>query len=242
MGGGRVSDLVDGLHRGIDGRVEPKSIVSSAYIVVDGFRYADERQVGLARELRGAVEGAIASDHDQAVNSAFEEVGGGFLSRLGFPEFRTAAGAENGSAQVDDSRDAAGIHVFHLVIDEASPPAVDPDDLDAVGKGRSYNGANAGVQARAVSSAGQQCYSFQVRGCSAAEVIIGWVHPGSGERHPGPVPAGKQEAEDQDSIGDVDSSIIVGVCRIFTGQYPAASKEIIQQEHGICQLDGSILV
>ena len=39
-----------------------------------------------------------------------------------------------------------------------------PDGLDAAGKGRSYNGANAGIQARAISSAGQQCYSFQLRG------------------------------------------------------------------------------
>ena len=164
MGGGCVADLVDGLYRGIDGRVEPEGIISSAHIVIDGFRYPDQRQVGLARELRGPVQRAIASDHDQAVNAAFEEVGGGFLPRLGFPEFRTATGAENSSAKFDDSRDATGVHALHLVIDQASPPAVDPHGLDAAGKGRSYNGANAGVQARAISSAGQQCYSFQVRG------------------------------------------------------------------------------
>jgi hypothetical protein len=167
MGLRRRAEAIDRVGRGSDGRVEPERQVGRRQIVVDRLRHADHRDAELL-ETQADPHRAVAADHDERVDlvpsDALDDVGGAVDDHLLAVDHRpegervaTIARAEDRAALGQDAPHVlAGQRPDAVREDEALETVEDAEDLPVVvGLGRLHEGADHGVQARAV-AAGRQ--------------------------------------------------------------------------------------
>src|SRR5690606_25385103 len=82
----------------------------------------------LLRQGQRPAEAAVAADHDQALDAAAPQHGGGLRPARRVEELLGARRAEDRAAALDDVRDVPGVQLDDVVLDEALVPAVDARD------------------------------------------------------------------------------------------------------------------
>src|SRR5690606_4217199 len=155
VAGGGVAQAVDGFERDVDRGVEADRDVGAEDVVVDGAGDADDGHAVLLRQGQRPAEAAVAADHDQALDAAAPQHGGGLRPARRVEELLGARRAEDRAAALDDVRDVPGVQLDDVVLDEALVPAVDARDAGAVVDRRADDGADGGVHAGRVAPAGE---------------------------------------------------------------------------------------
>src|SRR3989441_9502294 len=165
LGGG--VNLVDRLGRCLDGRIEPERELGPADVVVDGLRDAHDRNPLLAEQPLRDAERAVAPDRDEGVDALSskgrDELVGPVMfdhaavgARLAPPEWIAAVGrAEDGTAEVGDAADGAGVERHDAVlVQQAVVAAPDADTLPAAVDRGEHSAPDHRVQPRGVAAAG----------------------------------------------------------------------------------------
>ena len=172
--GGRVTDLVDALHDGVQGRIVTDGEVGAGEVVVDRTGQADDGEVVLLGEIASAMQAAVATDDDEGFDAVFDDHVVGLTSALGGTELVAAGGLEDGATTLDDVADALGFERGDLVRDQSAIAAVDAFYDDAVGDSRTGDGPDGGVHARSVTARGQDADALDVC-CHLCEMIRGMM-------------------------------------------------------------------
>ena len=166
-GGGGV-DAVDDLGGDVHSSVEAKGEIGAKDVVIDGLGQTDHIEALFAEQIGGLV-GAVAAQSDQTIQLEIL-IGLFHRSNLVHAVFfhhahvaeRTAAGAQNGAAQGEDTGELLLAHLLILAFDQAAITVADTDDL-RIKKlvGCAGNAADGCIQAGAIPAAGENTdFSF----------------------------------------------------------------------------------
>ena len=170
-GGGRLQTVERIDCRG-DGRVEADGPFGEGDVVVDGLRNADELDTALLGQTAEDTHAAVAADGDQGIESQFLEpfddlvgavLGGTVGHRIG-KGVPLVHRAEDGAAHAQDvPGEDPHPHLFDQgrPLEKAGRAFVNSDNFPAVSVyGPAYDRADRGIQAGAISAAGQQSNLF----------------------------------------------------------------------------------
>ena len=176
----RVAQTVDGLDRRIGRRVIADGIIGAADVIVD--RCGDTNNGNaVLRQLQQTAERAIAAHSDNAFQP--QQLTGRNRLLLAFlrREFVAARRIENGAAAIDDVRDAVGVQLDKISVDQTVVAAADADAVDPEQIRCTYHCAHRCVHAGRVTAGGQyadpfygithKSTSFQIK----IFFIIAWV-------------------------------------------------------------------
>ena len=147
---------------------KPKVTFGDAEVVVDGLGDANDGDA-LPGELTGHTERVVAADGDEgfdclALKGRADGLGAA-LDGVGVG----AGGAEDGSAEGQDVAATLGAEGHGVAFHDARPAVAEADDLVAVlALALGDDGANDGVQAGAIASAGQDSHTH---GTSSAKKV-----------------------------------------------------------------------
>src|SRR6185437_12128418 len=147
---GRGVKTIDCFRGNADRRIESKTDVSAAQIVIDGLGHADARYT-LLNQCIGHALRIVSANRDQRVQLIALNGGDTLLytARL-FADVRTR-GAQNGSSQLQDPRDALNRQRHRLVFQNTSPAFQEANKLIAVMKNAfAHSRTNHSVQAGTV--------------------------------------------------------------------------------------------
>src|SRR5438105_9449462 len=126
----RRVELIECVARRIDCRVEAKCDYGSLQVVIDGFRYANQRYA-LFVQFLGDAQRAVSADNDQTVQFQFAKIGDDgigditFDSSSSFSEDRIAkrigrvGRAEDRTAEMKNTGDTGHVHRPGSTMDEA---------------------------------------------------------------------------------------------------------------------------
>jgi len=143
--------LVQGLGHGGHGRIEADAEIGPVHIVVHGLRHTDDLHPLIGQPL-GDGQRIIAADGDQRRQPQL-------LERLlhALHVFRAAGGVGTRGAQhraphMQDAADIDEVQVQVVGSEHPGPAVTDPLHLPAVLEGAAGDGADSGIQARAVTA------------------------------------------------------------------------------------------
>ena len=157
----RIAQLVDGVDDRVGRRIAANRIVRTPDIIVDGARQADDRHARLLGEQRRATQGAVTTDDDEAFDAAVLQILIAELATLRrLPAF-AASRAEEGTTALDDVANILGLHLEHILIQQAMIAIIDAPDLDPFEQCCTHNGTRCRVHARTISTAGHHGNTFQ---------------------------------------------------------------------------------
>ena len=162
MAGGRVADLVDAVHDGVQRRVVADGRVGAVEVVVDGAGESDDREGVLVAEDAGTGQRTVAADNDERVDSAALQHVIGTLASFGGLELLASRGLQDCAAALDDVRDVLGRELLDLVRDQTFVTTVDTVYLESGEDGGAGDRTDSGVHARSVTSRCQNTDRFNV--------------------------------------------------------------------------------
>ena len=162
VAGGGGMNAVDDLSGDIHSGMEAEGEVGAKDVVVDGLGQADHVETFFAEQVRGLV-GTVATQSDKAIQlqvliGLFH--GGDLVHAIFFHHAHvaegTAAGAQNGAAQRQDTGELLLAHLLILALDQSAITVADTDDL-SIKKfiGSTGNATDGCIQAGAIPAAGQ---------------------------------------------------------------------------------------
>ena len=155
MARGRVAQLVDRLHDGVQRRVVADGRVGAAQVVVDGARQPHNRDVVLLCEDVGTGQRAVAADDHQCVDAGRHHVLIGRLASLCRHELLAAGRLEDCAALLDDVADAAGFEFDDFIEHKALVATHNALDREALEDGRAGDRADCCIHAGGVASRGE---------------------------------------------------------------------------------------
>ena len=155
----RVSQTVNTFDCRIAGSIKTDRIIRAAHVIVNRCGNAYDRNTQ-SREFKRSAEGPVAADGDNAVET--EHLTRGYsLQTTGFAHKLLAAGGiENRSAPGENVTDAFTGKGNEIAVNQALPAATDTYALDSVSNRSTYHGANSGIHAGSIASAGQYTDAF----------------------------------------------------------------------------------
>jgi hypothetical protein len=185
-GSGRVN-LIDGFGGGHYSGVKAEGDFRAVEVIIDGFGYAHEGQAFFG-QAGGAGHGAISADADDGVDTHFPgiidtvitDIGDFFLSVKVHRELAgigLIAGAEDRAALGKDIADIFRAENTHMFFDQAEETILDAQYGQAIFiDGGFGNGPDDGVEAGAVTPAGQNADGFDLgfRGFGYRGVVFGF--------------------------------------------------------------------
>ena len=130
-------EAIDGFRCNIHGCIESESHIRSPDIIVDGLGYTNHIQSQLREEVGGLLC-PITSDADQTIQSqlpvVLQDDLGLFLiaRRQHFPEGFFPGSSQDGTAQMEDTRQTSFVELFDILIQKADKAAMDTDHLHTV--------------------------------------------------------------------------------------------------------------
>ena len=148
-------ETVDGVDRDLDRGVEADRVVGRVDVVVDRLRDADDGNAEIGH-LSGDAERTLTADRDERVDVPVRDC-------LGDP-FRVRGGLERIEPRRREDRPAPGkdppahrhVERHRVVLDDALPAVMEPDDVVAVGdRGATDDRPDGRVEAGTVSAAGK---------------------------------------------------------------------------------------
>ena len=157
----RVTQLVDGVDDRVRRRVAADRVVRAPDIVVNRARETHDGETRLFRKQGRAAQRPVATDDDEALDAAVDEILVAEHAAFGLFPALAASRPEERAAALDDVADVLALHLVHVLIEQAVVTVVDAPDLDALVERRAHDSARASVHARAVAAARHDCDTFQ---------------------------------------------------------------------------------
>ena len=154
MGLHGVTEAVDALQSGVAGGVIADGVGGTGDIIVDGTGDTDDRDAALSQSQQ-TTEGTVAADTHQGIQAQELTGGQGLLAAGRLLELQAAGGVQNGTAPTGDIADAFKIQTGKIAVDKAVIATTNADTLNSHVQGRSDNGADGGIHAGSVSTAGK---------------------------------------------------------------------------------------
>ena len=149
-----VPQAVDALQGDVAGGIVPDGVGGAGDVVVDGARNPDHGDP-VVRQTQQALKGAVAADAHQGVHPQKLAGSQGLVPPRLLNKLQTAGGVEHGSAPPGDIADALKVQPGEIAVQQAVVAPADADTLNAIVQGRPHHGADGGVHAGSVSSAGK---------------------------------------------------------------------------------------
>ena len=152
VGFGCVAQAVYHLHRGVHRGVVTDGVLAARNIIIDGSRHADAGNPGLCQVARAA-ERTVAADDNQTLNAQLPAVFRRLLHALRRIELRAAGSVKHGSAVVNNVRNTAQVHFFHIAVQQAVIAPVYPKNTHSACERGSNNGTHRRVHSGCVAAA-----------------------------------------------------------------------------------------
>ena len=154
VGGGSITDFIDGFHRCVYSGIETDRIVGTGDIKVNGSRKTD-RVDSESGKLSGTAEGTVSSDHNDTIDTMFLTYLSATLLALLSCELLTAGCVKDRTAAVDRVRNADAVHIYDFFLKESGVATHDSFYLQAFIDSGSYNRTDCRIHSRGISAAGQ---------------------------------------------------------------------------------------
>ena len=154
MGGGSITDFIDGFHRCVYSGIETDRIVGTGDIKVNGSRKTN-RVDSESGKLSGTAEGTVSSDHNDTIDTMFLTYLSATLLAFLSCELLTAGCVKDRTAAVDRVRNADAVHIYDFFLKESGVATHDSFYLQAFIDSGSYNRTDCRIHSRGISAAGQ---------------------------------------------------------------------------------------
>ena len=152
MGGGGVTDLVNGLHGRVDSRVKTNGVIRTCNVQVNGSRKSDciDSKGG---KLASAAEGTVAANHHNAVDSMLTADFSALLLAFRCSKLLASGCVKYGTALVDGVRYAGGLHIHDFLFQKSCVAAHDSLYLKSLVNCRTNHCADCRVHSRRIPAA-----------------------------------------------------------------------------------------
>ena len=146
-----ITQLIDRLHRGIDGGIEADRIIGTCDIEIDGTRHTDGVDAECT-QLAGATEGTVTTDDNDSVDTMLtaDLRTTGLALRCG--KLLASCSVEDSTTTADGIRYRGRIHVDDLLLQKTRISSHDTLYLDALVNRRTNHATDTGVHARCITT------------------------------------------------------------------------------------------
>ena len=179
---GRGVESIDRIGGDLDSGVEPERDLGALDVVVDRLRHADDRQSALGVQLAGEAQRPVATDDDQRPDAHVGQRRLHLVHTVGQVVRTATAGTEHRAAAGQQAAHRFDGEWHRPPIHDTVPGVEEPDDLVTENPlPFAHDGAEYGVETRAVAPTGQYTYTHGIR--SYAPLLGLQPLSGGGDRH-----------------------------------------------------------
>ena len=157
---GRITNLINRLNHGVQGRVITDGKISAVDIIIDGTGHTNARQTVLFFEQHGTGERAITTDHHQTIESGRFGIFVRFYPAFLRAKLLTASRLQEGATEVENIGHRAGIGAFHAILNQALVALFDHHRFDTVIDASANSRTNGRIHTRSIAPGGQNTDSL----------------------------------------------------------------------------------